>query len=73
MRFVTQAGATTTLGAVADLVVTDGPPADSKRERPAQWLGLCGRVLGGSVKISRTDAGAIVLTVSMPLPEVFSD
>jgi len=31
------------------------------------------RVLGGTVQISRTDAGATVLTVSMPLPEVFSD
>jgi signal transduction histidine kinase len=31
------------------------------------------RVLRGTVQISRTDAGATVLTVAMPLPEVFSD
>lgn len=31
------------------------------------------RVLGGTVQISRNDAGATVLTVAMPLPEVFSD
>ena len=31
------------------------------------------RVLGGTVQISRTDAGATVLTVAMPLPEIFSD
>ena len=30
------------------------------------------RVLRGTVQISRTDAGATVLTVAMPLPEVFS-
>jgi signal transduction histidine kinase len=31
------------------------------------------RVLRGNVQISRTKAGTTVLTVSMPLPEVFSD
>jgi signal transduction histidine kinase len=31
------------------------------------------RVLLGTVEISGTDAGATVLTVAMPLPEVFSD
>jgi signal transduction histidine kinase len=31
------------------------------------------RVLGGTVQISRTDAGAAVLTVSMPLPEVVAN
>jgi signal transduction histidine kinase len=31
------------------------------------------RVLRGTVQISRTDAGATVLTVAMPLPEVFVD
>jgi signal transduction histidine kinase len=28
------------------------------------------RALGGTVKIVRTEAGATVLTVSMPLPEI---
>jgi signal transduction histidine kinase len=31
------------------------------------------RVLRGTVQISRTDAGATVLTVTIPLPELFSD
>ena len=31
------------------------------------------RVLGGTVQISRTDAGATVLTVAMPLAEVLPD
>ncbi len=31
------------------------------------------RVLRGDVQVSRTKAGTTVLTVSMPLPEVFSD
>jgi signal transduction histidine kinase len=31
------------------------------------------RVLGGTVQISRTDAGATVLAVSMPLPQVVAD
>jgi signal transduction histidine kinase len=31
------------------------------------------RVVGGTVQISRTEAGATTLTVAMPLPEVFSD
>lgn len=31
------------------------------------------RVLGGNVQISSTEAGATVLTVSMPLPELSSD
>jgi signal transduction histidine kinase len=31
------------------------------------------RVLGGTVEISRTDAGTTVLSVSMPLPEVVAD
>lgn len=31
------------------------------------------RVLGGTVQVSGTDAGATVLTVSMPLPEVLVD
>jgi signal transduction histidine kinase len=31
------------------------------------------RVLGGTVQISRTDAGATILTVAMPLAEVLAD
>jgi len=31
------------------------------------------RVVGGTVQISRTEAGATILAVAMPLPEVFSD
>lgn len=31
------------------------------------------RVLGGTVQISSTDAGATVLTASMPLPEIVAD
>jgi signal transduction histidine kinase len=55
----------------------DGVPnAETQTEDPAMILASMRhriRVLGGAVRISRTDAGATVLTVSMPLPEDFSD
>jgi signal transduction histidine kinase len=55
----------------------DGVPnAETQTEAQAMILASMRhriRVLGGTVQISRTDAGATVLTVAMPLPEVFSD
>ena len=50
--------------------------AETQRENQAMILASMRhriRVVGGTVQISRTDAGATVLTVAMPLPEVFSD
>jgi len=52
------------------------PTAETHTEDPAMILASIRHrigVLGGNVQISRTEAGATVLTVSMPLPEVFSD
>jgi signal transduction histidine kinase len=52
------------------------PDAEKQTEDPAMIMASMRhriRVLGGTVQISRTDAGATVLTVAMPLPEVFSD
>jgi signal transduction histidine kinase len=55
----------------------DGVPnAETQTEDTAMILASMRhriRVLGGAVQISMTDAGATVLTVSMPLPEVCSD
>jgi signal transduction histidine kinase len=55
----------------------DGVPnAETPTEDPAMILASMRhriRVLGGTVAISRTDAGATVLTISMPLPEALSD
>ena len=55
----------------------DGVPhAETQTEDQAMILASMRhriRVLGGNVQISRTKAGATVLTVSIPLPEVFSD
>jgi signal transduction histidine kinase len=55
----------------------DGVPnAETQAEDPAMILASMRhriRVLGGTVKISRTDAGATVLTVAMPLAEVLPD
>jgi Cu(I)/Ag(I) efflux system membrane protein CusA/SilA len=53
LPIVTAAGATTTLGAVADLVVTDGPPQiRSENARPNGWVyvDISGRDLGGYVE-----------------------
>jgi signal transduction histidine kinase len=50
--------------------------AETPTEAPAMILASMRhrvRVLGGTVAISRTDAGATVLTISMPLPEAFAD
>jgi signal transduction histidine kinase len=50
--------------------------AETQREHQAMILASMRhriRVLRGTVQISRTDAGATVLTVTMPLPEIFSD
>jgi signal transduction histidine kinase len=50
--------------------------AETQTEDPAMILASMRhriRALGGTVAISRTDAGATVLTVSTPLPEVLSD
>jgi Cu(I)/Ag(I) efflux system membrane protein CusA/SilA len=52
LPIVTAAGATTTLGAVADLVVTDGPPQiRSENARPNGWVyvDISGRDLGSYV------------------------
>jgi signal transduction histidine kinase len=49
------------------------PSAEAQTGKPAMILASMRhriRVLGGNVQISRTEAGATVLTVSMPLPEV---
>jgi signal transduction histidine kinase len=55
----------------------DGVPnAETQTEDPAMILASLRhriRVLGGNVQVSRTEAGATVFTMSMPLPEVFSD
>jgi signal transduction histidine kinase len=55
----------------------DGVPnAETQTEDPAMILASMRhriRVLDGTVQVSRTDAGVTVLTVTMPLPEVFSD
>jgi signal transduction histidine kinase len=55
----------------------DGVPnAETQAKDPAMVLASMRhriRVLGGTVQISRTDAGATVLTVAMPLAEVLSD
>jgi signal transduction histidine kinase len=55
----------------------DGVPnAETQAEGQAMILASMRhriRVLGGTVQISRTDAGATVLTVAMPLPEICSD
>jgi signal transduction histidine kinase len=54
----------------------DGAPnAETQTEDPAMILASMRhriRVLSGSVRIIRTEAGATVLTVSMPLSEVIS-
>jgi signal transduction histidine kinase len=54
----------------------DGAPnAETQTEDPAMILASMRhriRMLGGSVQITRTEAGATVLTVSMPLSEVIS-
>jgi signal transduction histidine kinase len=55
----------------------DGVPnAETPTADPAMILASMRhriRALGGTVQISRTDTGATVLTISMPLPEAFSD
>ena len=55
----------------------DGAPnAETQRQDPAMTLASIRhriRVLGGTVQISRTDAGATVLTIEMPLPAVFTN
>jgi signal transduction histidine kinase len=55
----------------------DGAPnTETQTEDPAMILASMRhriRVLGGNVQISSTEAGATVLTVSMPLPVVFSE
>src|SRR5580692_7601908 len=56
LPIVTEAGATTTLGAVADLVVTDGPPQiRSENARPNGWVyvDISGRDLGRYVRQAR--------------------
>jgi signal transduction histidine kinase len=54
----------------------DGAPnAETQTEDPAMILASMRhriRMLGGSVQITRTEVGATVLTVSMPLSEVIS-
>jgi signal transduction histidine kinase len=54
----------------------DGAPnAETQTEDPAMILASMRhriRTLGGSVQITRTEVGAPVLTVSMPLSEVIS-
>jgi len=52
LPIVTEAGATTTLGAVADLVVTDGPPqlrSENARLNGWVYVDISGRDLGGYV------------------------
>jgi signal transduction histidine kinase len=52
------------------------PSAEAQASDPAMILASMRhriRVLGGNVQVSRTEAGTTVLTVSMPLPEVFPD
>jgi signal transduction histidine kinase len=55
----------------------DGVPnAEAQTEDTAMILASMRhriRVLGGTVQISRSDAGATILTLSMPLQEVISD
>jgi len=55
----------------------DGVPnSETQTEDPAMILASIRhriRVLGGTVQISRTDAGTTILTVAMPLAEVLSD
>ncbi len=55
----------------------DGVPnAETQTENQAMILASMRhriRVLGGTVEIYSTDAGATVLTVAVPLPNVFSD
>ncbi len=56
LPIVTQAGATTTLGAVADLVVTDGPPqlrSENARLNGWVYVDISGRDLGGYVADAR--------------------
>jgi Cu(I)/Ag(I) efflux system membrane protein CusA/SilA len=53
LPFVTEAGATTTLGAVADLVVTDGPPqirSESARLNGWIYVDISGHDLGRYVR-----------------------
>jgi signal transduction histidine kinase len=55
----------------------DGSPnADTQTADPAMILASMRhriRTLGGNVQLFRTEAGATVLTVSMPLPNIVSD
>ncbi|MEA3106732.1 MAG: copper/silver efflux system protein [Gammaproteobacteria bacterium] len=56
LPIVTEAGATTTLGAVADLVVTDGPPqirSENARLNGWVYVDVSGRDLGGYVAQAR--------------------
>jgi copper/silver efflux system protein len=56
LPIVTAAGATTTLGAVADLVVTDGPPqlrSENARLNGWVYVDISGRDLGGYVAEAR--------------------
>jgi Cu(I)/Ag(I) efflux system membrane protein CusA/SilA len=53
LPFVTEAGATTTLGAVADIVVTDGPPqirSENARLNGWVYVDISGRDLGRYVR-----------------------
>jgi Cu(I)/Ag(I) efflux system membrane protein CusA/SilA len=59
LPIVTQAGATTTLGAVADLVVTDGPPqirSENARLNGWVYVDISGRDLGSYVGRNRQRA-----------------
>ena len=63
LPIVTEAGATTTLGAVADLVVTDGPPQlRSENARLTGWVyvDIAGRDLGSYVAAAQQEVNARV-------------
>jgi Cu(I)/Ag(I) efflux system membrane protein CusA/SilA len=70
LPIVTEAGATTTLGAMADLVVTDGPPqirSENARLNGWVYVDISGRDLGSYV----TQARALVAQ-RVPLPAGYS-
>jgi Cu(I)/Ag(I) efflux system membrane protein CusA/SilA len=70
LPIVTEAGATTTLGAVADLVVTDGPPqirSENARLNGWVYVDISGRDLGSYV----TQAQALIAQ-RVPLPAGYS-